>query len=295
MRDLQSSDILKLVSLAEKIEKGKTKPNLSGKILAALFFEPSTRTQLSFETAMKNLGGEVISVVGTASTSITKGETLADTAIVIAQYANAIVMRHSAEGSARYIADLINIPVINAGDGSNQHPSQSLLDVYSISKTQGRLDNLKIGLVGDLKYGRTVHSLIYAMASFKPTFYFVAPNSLKMPPHFTSELKKMGVKFREHEFIEDVIKDLDILYVTRIQRERFPEIQEYDRVKNIYMITAKMLEKVKPNLKILHPLPRVNEINKDVDETPYAYYFTQAKNGVFMREAILATLLGGKK
>lgn len=295
MRDLGKEDILKFMEIAKGIESKEIRPNLQGRLMAALFFEPSTRTHLSFETAMKRLGGEVISMSGTSNNSVSKGETLADTTMVISQYADIIVMRHFLEGAARYVADHVDIPVVNAGDGSNQHPTQSLLDVYSILKTQGRIDNLNIGLVGDLKYGRTVHSLVYAMSFFNPTFYFVSPDSLKMPDHFKEEFKNIGIKFSEHSNIEDIADKVDILYMTRIQKERFPDAQEYEKVKNVYILNKNMLEGVKENMKILHPLPRVNEITTDVDPSIHAYYFNQAKNGVFARQAILSLLLGEVK
>jgi len=293
MRDLGKEDILKFMELADAIETGKVKPDLRGKLMAALFFEPSTRTHLSFETAMKRLGGEVISMTGTANTSVSKGETLADTTKVISQYADIIVMRHPLEGAARYVAEVVDIPVVNAGDGANQHPTQSLLDVYTIMKTQNRLENLDICLVGDLKYGRTVHSLVYALSFFNPRFYFVSPENLRMPEHFLSDFEKRGIRYSEHNNIEEVVGKVDILYMTRIQRERFADLHEYEKVKNLYILNAAMLTNVKDNLKVLHPLPRVNEITTDVDTTKYAHYFEQTKNGVYVRQAILTSLLGG--
>ncbi|MGD9486699.1 MAG: aspartate carbamoyltransferase [Calditrichaceae bacterium] len=293
MRDLSKSEILDLIELAGRIESGKIRPDLSGKVMASLFYESSTRTQLSFDTAMKRLRGEVISMIGTKGTSVEKGESLADTVKIINQYADIIVMRHFIEGSARYITEHVTIPVVNAGDGANQHPTQSLLDMYSIKKTQKKLDNLKIALLGDLKYGRTVHSLVYALSDFKPEFYFISPPSLAMPAYIKKDLSDKKIVYHEGQAIEDVINPLDILYVTRIQRERFADPEEYEKVKNTYILKSAMLAKVKENLKILHPLPRVNEISVDVDTTPYAYYFQQAKNGVFMRQAILTKLLGG--
>jgi len=292
MRDLDNKDILRLIDIAEKIEKKELQPELKGRVMASLFFEPSTRTQLSFDTAMKRLGGEVISMSGTKGTSVEKGETLSDTVKIVNQYADIIVVRHPGEGAARYISEQVTIPVVNAGDGSNQHPSQSLLDLYSINKTQGALNDLTIALVGDLKYGRTVHSLVYALSSFKPKFYFVSPQVLEMPKYITDDLKKMDIEFNIADQVEEVVNDLDIMYVTRIQRERFADPADYERVKNAYIIRAKQLQDVKENFKILHPLPRVNEIHVDVDSLPSAYYFEQAGNGVFMRQSILTTLLG---
>ncbi len=292
MRDLDNKHILSLIERAEKIEKKEIAPDLKGRVMASLFFEPSTRTQLSFDTAMKRLGGEVIAMSGTKGTSVEKGETLSDTVKIVNQYSDIIVVRHPNEGAARYISEQVTIPVVNAGDGANQHPSQSLLDLYSINKTQGTLNDLTIALVGDLKYGRTVHSLVYALSSFKPKFHFISPKVLAMPKYITEDLKKMGIEFHIAEQVEDVVDALDIMYVTRIQKERFADPAEYERVKNAYIIRAKQLQNVKENFKILHPLPRVNEIHVDVDKLPSAYYFEQAGNGVFMRQSILSTLLG---
>jgi len=292
MRDLDNKHIIGLIDKAEKIEKKEIIPDLKGQVMASLFFEPSTRTQLSFDTAMKRMGGEVISMSGTKGTSVEKGETLSDTVKIVNQYADIIVVRHPNEGAARYISEQVTIPVVNAGDGSNQHPSQSLLDLYSITKTQGTLNDLSIALVGDLKYGRTVHSLVYALSSFKPRFHFISPKVLSMPDYILNDLSKMGIDYNMAEQVDDVVDDLDIMYVTRIQRERFADPQEYERVKNAYIIRAQQLQNVKESFKILHPLPRVNEIHVDVDKLPAAYYFEQAGNGVFMRQSILSTLLG---
>jgi len=292
MRDLDKDQILTLIDLAEKIEKKEKQPDMRGRVMASLFFEPSTRTQLSFDTAMKRLGGEVIKMSGTKGTSVEKGETLSDTVRIINQYSDIIVVRHPNEGAARYISEQVNIPVVNAGDGSNQHPSQSMLDLYSIYKTQGTLTDLTIALVGDLKYGRTVHSLVYALSTFSPKFIFISPESLAMPDYIKEELSRLGVNFKESENLDEVVNNLDIMYVTRIQKERFADLQDYERVKNAYIIRAAQLENVKKNFKILHPLPRVNEIHVDVDALPAAYYFQQAGNGVFMRQSILSTLLG---
>jgi len=295
MRDLNAEKILELVALAESLEKDPSQIDLARRVMAAMFYEASTRTRMSFESAMKRLGGEVIAMVGTSGTSVEKGETLADTAKVMARYSDIIVMRHPLEGAARYVSEQVNVPVVNAGDGANQHPTQSLLDLYTIKKAQGTLEGLKLALVGDLKYGRTVHSLAYALAPFSPEFYFVSPRSLCMPAHILKDLTKRGVKFTEKKKIERIVDEIDIMYVTRIQRERFPDREEYEKVKNAYIITADLLQNARDNLKVLHPLPRVNEITTDVDSTKYAYYFDQAENGVYMRQAILATLLGVAK
>ncbi len=292
MRDLSQQEILDLVSLAEEIETQRRKPDLNGKIMASLFYEPSTRTQLSFDTAMKRLGGEVISMHGTKGSSVEKGETLSDTVKIVSQYADIVVIRHYIEGAARYVSKQIDLPVVNAGDGSNQHPTQSMLDLYSINKTQGRLGDLRVGIVGDLRYGRTVHSLAHALTKFNAKLYFVAPPLLALPMFIEQELRDLGLDVWTGERVEEIIDEVDILYVTRIQRERFADPEEYEKVKDAYIINASMLKNVRKNMRILHPLPRVNEISEDVDNLPYAYYFTQARNGVYMRQAILTHLLG---
>ena len=295
MRDLSADKIVQLLELAASLEKDPSKIDLSRRVMAAMFYEASTRTRMSFESAMKRLGGEVIAMVGTSGTSVEKGETLADTAKIMARYSDIIVIRHPNEGAARYVSEQVDIPVVNAGDGANQHPTQSLLDLYTILKSQGTLEGLKLALVGDLKYGRTVHSLAYALAPFKPEFYFVSPKSLRMPGHILNDLTHKGISFREKTTIENIVSEIDIMYVTRIQRERFPDREEYEKVKNAYIINANLLKKARDNMKVLHPLPRVNEISTDVDSTKYAYYFDQAENGVYMRQAIITTLLGEAK
>ncbi|MCF7824896.1 MAG: aspartate carbamoyltransferase [Candidatus Marinimicrobia bacterium] len=295
IRDLNADEILQLLALAESLEKNPAQISLTRRVMAAIFYEASTRTRMSFESAMKRLGGEVIGMVGTSGTSVEKGETLADTTRILARYSDIIVIRHPLEGAAKYVSEQVNIPVVNAGDGANQHPSQSLLDLYTIKKAQGKLENLKLALIGDLKYGRTVHSLAYALAPFEPEFYFVSPKSLRMPSHILNDLSNMKVKFQEKEKLGKIVNEVDIMYVTRIQRERFPDREEYEKVKNAYIISADLLENAKDNMKVMHPLPRVNEITTDVDDTKYAYYFDQAENGVYMRQAILATLLGEAK
>ena len=285
-------DILRILENAAKFEANPNRKLLEGKVAATLFFEPSTRTRLSFETAINRLDGRVIGFTDASTTSSSKGETLKDTILMVSNYADLIIMRHHLEGAARYASEVTNIPVINAGDGANQHPSQTLLDLYSIQKTQGTLDNLTITLVGDLKYGRTVHSLIVGMSHFNPTFNFVAPNELKMPDEQKHFCDKHGIKYHEYtEFDESIIDETDILYMTRVQRERFTDMEEYERVKNVYILKNDMLKNSKDNLKILHPLPRVNEIAYDVDDNPKAYYFQQARNGVFTREAIICDVL----
>ena len=295
MRNLDIEVINELLERAADIEKGILKPDMNGKVMGALFFEPSTRTQLSFETAMKRLGGEVITMAGTKGTSVEKGETLADTVKIINQYTDIIVMRHPLEGAAKYVSEQVDIPVVNAGDGANQHPTQAMLDLYSVYKTQKSMKNLKICILGDLRYGRTAHSLVFAMGQFNPEFYFVAPDILKMPNYILKDLESNGIKYQESEQLENIINDLDILYVTRIQKERFTDPEEYEKVKSSYVISAELLKNVPENFKILHPLPRVDEIAVEVDELDCAYYFQQAKNGVFMRQAIISKLLGGEQ
>jgi aspartate carbamoyltransferase len=285
--------ILYLLEMAKQFENNPNRKILDGKVVATLFFEPSTRTRLSFETAVNRLGGRIIGFSDASTTSSSKGETLKDTIMMVSNYADLIIMRHHLEGAARYASEVAPIPIINAGDGANQHPSQTMLDLYSIQKTQGTLENLNIFLVGDLKYGRTVHSLLMAMRHFNPTFHFIAPDELKMPEEYKIYCNENNIKYVEHtDFTEDIIADADILYMTRVQRERFTDLMEYERVKNVYILRNKMLEKTRPNLRILHPLPRVNEIAYDVDDNEKAYYFQQARNGLFARQAIICDVLG---
>ena len=291
--NLTKEKILYMIEMAQEFEKHPNREILKGKVVATLFFEPSTRTRLSFETAANRLGARVIGFADPKITSGTKGETLKDTISMVANYADVIVMRHFIEGAAQYASEVTDVPIVNAGDGAHQHPSQCMLDLYSIYKTQGTLENLNIYLVGDLKYGRTVHSLIMAMRHFNPTFHFIAPTELSMPNEYKMYCNEHGIKYIEHtEFNEQVIADADIIYVTRVQKERFSDLMEYERVKNVYILKADMLDSAKPNMKILHPLPRVNEIAYDVDENPHAYYIQQAGNGLFAREAIFCDVLG---
>lgn len=291
--NLSREDIMHLLHQAEKFEREPNRTILSDKVVATLFFEPSTRTRLSFETAANRLGARVIGFTDPKVTSSTKGETLKDTIMMVSNYADVIVMRHYLEGAARYAAEISPVPVINAGDGANQHPTQTLLDLYSIYKTQGTLDNLHIYLVGDLKYGRTVHSLIMAMRHFSPTFHFIAPKELAMPEEYKIYCQNRNIPFvEEEEFNADIIANADILYMTRVQRERFTDLMEYERVKDVYILKASMLKDAKPTMKVLHPLPRVNEIAYDVDDDPHAYYFQQARNGLYARQAIICNTLG---
>ncbi len=291
--DINKSEILDLLETASFFEAHPDHKLLDGKVVATLFFEPSTRTRLSFETAVNRLGGRVIGFSDAGTTSTSKGETLKDTIKMVSNYVDLIIMRHFIEGAARYATEVTEVPVINAGDGANQHPSQTMLDLYSIYKTQGRLTDLTITLVGDLKYGRTVHSLIMAMQYFNPTFRFVACEELRMPEEYKQFCRDKGIKFTEEsDFSKEVIDSSDIIYMTRVQRERFTDLMEYERVKDRYSLHNSMLDTSKPNLKILHPLPRVNEIAQDVDDNPKAYYFQQAKNGLYTRQAIICRALG---
>lgn len=291
--DLSKEKIMYLIEMAQQFEKYPNRELLKGKVVATLFFEPSTRTRLSFETAANRLGARVIGFADPKVTSGMKGESLKDTILMVSNYADVIVMRHYIEGAARYASEIAPVPIVNAGDGAHQHPSQCMLDLYTIYQTQGTLDGLNIFLVGDLKYGRTVHSLIMAMRHFNPTFHFIAPEELAMPNEYKLYCKENGIKFVEHpDFDEKTIAEADLIYMTRVQKERFSDLMEYERVKNVYILKADMLEYAKPNLKILHPLPRVNEIAYDVDDTPYAYYIQQARNGLYAREAIICDVLG---
>ena len=291
--DLSKEKIMYLMNMAQAFEMHPNREILKGKVVATLFFEPSTRTRLSFETAANRLGARVIGFSDAKVTSATKGETLKDTILMVSNYADVIVMRHHIEGAAQYASEIAPVPIVNAGDGAHQHPSQCLLDLYSIYKTQGTLENLNIYLVGDLKYGRTVHSLIMAMRHFNPTFHFIAPEELAMPEEYKLYCKQHGIKYIEHtDFNEDVIAGADIISMTRVQKKSFSDLMEYERVKDVYILKNDMLGKAKENMKILHPLPRVNEIAYDVDENPHAYYIQQAQNGLYAREAILCDVLG---
>lgn len=290
--DISREEILDLIERARYFEENPNLKVLDGKVVATLFFEPSTRTRLSFETAVNRLGGRGIGFSDASTSSSAKGETLKDTIKMVSNYADLIVMRHHLEGAARYATEVTDVPVINAGDGSNQHPSQTMLDLYSISKTQGRLNDLTITMVGDLKYGRTVHSLLMAMRYFNPTFNFVACDELQMPAEYRRFCDRNGIRYSEHkDFSPEVINSSDILYMTRVQRERFTDIMEYEKVKNLYTLHNAMLADAKDNLKVLHPLPRINEISQDVDDNPKAYYFEQARNGLFARQAIICRAL----
>lgn len=293
IKTLNRDELLHLIEMAQEFEKYPNRELLKGRVVATLFYEPSTRTRLSFETAANRLGAKVIGFTDAKVSSVSKGETLKDTILMVSNYADAIVMRHYIEGAAQYASEIAPVPIINAGDGAHQHPSQCLLDLYTIYQTQGRLENLNIFLVGDLKYGRTVHSLIMAMRHFNPTFHFIAPKALAMPLEYKAYCKKHNIRYIEYEeFTPDIIANADILYMTRVQKERFSDLMEYEQVKNIYILRKDMLSKARDNMRILHPLPRVNEIAYDVDNDPHAYYIQQAKNGLFAREAIYCHCLG---
>lgn len=292
INDFSKEEILHILKVVKQIESKPKGSLLRGKILATLFFEPSTRTRLSFVSAMEQCGGTVIGFSNANVTSIQKGESLWDTIKVTEQYANAIVIRHPLEGSARLAAEAASIPVINGGDGSNQHPTQTMLDLYTMQKTKGKLEGLHVGFVGDLKYGRTVHSLVIALSHFNPTFYFIAPDELQISDSYTDELYQKKIKYFKTSDIKRFSGQLDVLYVTRIQKERFPDPLEYEKFKGIYRINEEFLKNVKKELKIMHPLPRVDEIDKSVDNTEHAAYFQQAANGIPVRKALLALVLG---
>lgn len=292
--DLTTAEITHILDMAEDFEKNPVQPLLQDKVVATLFFEPSTRTRLSFESAISRLSGKIIGFTDSSSSSVTKGETLNDTIRTVSNYSDLIVMRHPIEGSARYASEVAGIPVVNAGDGANQHPTQTLLDLYSIRKTQGKLDDLNIFLVGDLKYGRTVHSLLMAMSRWNTTFNFISPPELRMPNEYKMYLDNLGLKYYEHTDFTEIISKADIIYMTRVQKERFSDPMEYEKVKNVYVLRNSMLRNTRENMKVLHPLPRVNEIHMDVDQNDKAYYFEQALNGVYTRQAILCSLLGIK-
>jgi aspartate carbamoyltransferase catalytic subunit len=290
--DYTKEEQIRILDLAEKFEAKPVQNILNGYVVATLFFEPSTRTRLSFESAASRLGAHVVGFSEAGSSSVSKGESLNDTILIVSSYADIIVMRHPREGSARYASEVSPVPIINAGDGANQHPTQTLLDLYSIRKTQGKLDNLQIAFVGDLKYGRTVHSLVFALCNFNATFHLVSPEELKLPSYVKRRIKENQLDYFQYTDINEVIPRVDILYMTRIQKERFSDPIEYEKVRNAYILRNEMLQGAKQNMRVLHPLPRVNEIDTDVDNNPMAYYFNQAQNGVYVRQALLASILG---
>lgn len=292
IQDFTKDEILHILDVAKEFEINREQDFLKGKVIACLFFEPSTRTRLSFEAAVNRLGAKVIGFADNRNTSQSKGETLEDTIKIVSNYADMIIMRHPMAGAADIAASVASVPVVNAGDGINQHPSQTLLDLYAIERTQGKLEGLNINMVGDLKYGRAVHSLVDALSQFNPHFTFTAPEELGMPCKYIEMLDEKGIDYKKVNTIEEGVNDCDILYMTRVQQERFPDTADYLKVKDTYRLTASMLKDVKPTMKVLHPLPRVNEIATDVDDTPYAYYFQQAGGGMYIRMAIISYLLG---
>ena len=293
INDYDKEDILRTLKKAAEFKANPNRDLLKGKVCATLFFEPSTRTRLSFETAVNRLQGRIIGFSDANTSSSTKGESLKDTIMMVSNYADLIIMRHFLEGSARYASEISPVPFINAGDGSNQHPTQTLLDLFSIYETQGTLENLKITIVGDLKYGRAVHSLIQGLSHFHPSFNFVAPAELRIPDKYKKYCDNLGIPYEEFsDFSPESINTADILYMTRVQRARFTDLMEYEKVKNVYVLRNNMLKDSKENLKVLHPLPRVKEINQDVDDNPKAYYFQQAENGMYVRQTVICDLMG---
>ncbi len=292
INDFSKEEQIRILDIAEGFEKNPIQNILEKSVVATLFFEPSTRTRLSFESAASRLGAKVIGFSSSASSSVSKGETLKDTILTLSNYSDIIVMRHPIDGSARYASEVSPVPIINAGDGANQHPTQTLLDMYSIRKTQGTLDNLNIAFVGDLKYGRTVHSLSMALTQYNTTFHLVSPEELKLPSYVKRHIKQKNLAYHQYTDLSEAIPKADIIYMTRIQRERFSDPMDYEKVKNVYNLHNDMLKDAKDNMRVLHPLPRVNEIAEDVDVNPKAYYFQQALNGVYVRQALLASILG---
>ena len=292
INDYSKEEQLRVLEVAREFEANPVQTILKDHVIASLFFEPSTRTRLSFESAISRLGGKIVGFSEAANTSVKKGESLRDTILTIANYSDLIVMRNPVEGSARFASEISPVPIINAGDGSNQHPTQTLLDLYSIIKTQGTLDNLHVAFVGDLKYGRTVHSLVIALCNYNTTFHLVSPVELKLPSSVKMHIKEKNLTYHQYTQMEEVIPEVDILYMTRIQKERFSDPLEFERIKDSYNLHKDMLHTTKDNFRILHPMPRVNEIHINVDTDPRAYYFQQALNGVYVRQALLAIMLG---
>ena len=295
MNDMSKEEILEILEIAEKIENTSEEEKLNflkGKIIATLFFEPSTRTKMSFESAAFRLGAQVLQLPPLEQSSVKKGESFSDTIRMVESYSDVIVVRHPNDGAARLASTTSKKPVINAGDGANQQPSQTLLDVYTIKEEKGTLSNLSIAFVGDLKYGRTVHSLVKALTHFNPTIYFVSPKILQMPAYLIDDLDKNNIKYEILEDFRDCLDKIDVFYMTRIQKERFPDIEDYQKVKGVYVINKKnILGKCKEDMIILHPLPRVDEISTDLDETKHALYFKQAKNGIPVRQAMMMKVL----
>jgi aspartate carbamoyltransferase catalytic subunit len=292
INDYSKEEQLRVLEVAREFEANPVQTILKDHVIASLFFEPSTRTRLSFESAISRLGGKIVGFSEASNTSVKKGESLRDTILTIANYSDLIVMRNPIEGSARFASEISPVPIINAGDGSNQHPTQTLLDLYSIIKTQGTLDNLHVAFVGDLKYGRTVHSLVIALCNYNTTFHLVSPVELKLPSSVKMHIKEKNLAYYQYTQMDEVIPNVDTLYMTRIQKERFSDPLEFERIKDSYNLHKDMLHTTKDNFRILHPMPRVNEIHINVDTDPRAYYFQQALNGVYVRQALLAIMLG---
>jgi len=293
IKDFSREEIDHVLKAAETMEPLARKGSsmLKGKILATLFFEPSTRTRLSFESAMHKLGGTAIGFAEPKGTSVEKGENLADTVRVVENYADVLAVRHPLEGAARVAAEFASVPVINAGSGAEEHPTQALLDLYTMKKEKKSIDGLSIALVGDLRYGRTVHSLSYALSNYKVRLYLISPETLRMRREVLETVKgKMRVI--EKTALEEVVPELDVLYVTRIQKERFPDPAEYAKVRGVYKVDLNLLENAKKDMIILHPLPRVDEIAPEIDATPHARYFQQVWNGIVTRMALLALMMG---
>jgi aspartate carbamoyltransferase catalytic subunit len=294
--DLSREDILQILKVTARMESlvrtRRVVRLLADRLVAVIFLEPSTRTRLSFETAIQRLGARPITVADPKSSSAAKGESLTDTARTVEGYVDCIVIRQPETGGARRVADAVSIPVINGGDGSGQHPTQALLDLYTIRKEKGNLEGLTVAMVGDLKFGRTVHSLSYALAPFGPRYVYCSPPELRMPETVTRDVRSRGIPVSETADIREALNQADIVYMTRVQRERFEDPAQYERLKGSYILTRKLVEEAKPGLTVMHPLPRVDEIAQEVDTLPGAAYFRQAHNGVFLRMALLAMVLG---
>jgi len=294
INDYTKEEHIRILDLAKEFENNPVQNIMQHHVVASLFFEPSTRTRLSFESAVNRLGGKIVGFSEATNTSVKKGESLRDTILTVANYSDLIVMRNPIEGSARFASEISPVPIINAGDGANQHPTQTLLDLYSIQKTQGTLDNLHIAMVGDLKYGRTIHSLVIALCNFNTTFHLVSPPELKLPSSVKMHIKEKNLAYHQYTEMDEVLPRTDILYMTRIQQERFSDPLEYERIKNAFNLHQDMIADTKENFRVLHPLPRVKEININVDKSAKAYYFEQALNGVFVRQALITSILGIK-
>jgi aspartate carbamoyltransferase catalytic subunit len=292
IRDMDRSSLLRIIETAKEIKEGKHERCLEGKVLSTLFFEPSTRTRLSFESAMRRMGGGVIGFAGEDYTSVKKGESLSDTIRTVSGYCDAIVIRHPVEGAARLASEVATVPVINAGDGANQHPTQTFLDLFTMNEFWPDFGGISVGFLGDLKYGRTVHSLAYALSLFKTPMWFISPEILRMPDYLMHEINENGSRICEFEDLDQLDVRIDVLYVTRIQKERFGDMQEYAKVAGCYRVTKKVVETLGEHIRVMHPLPRVDEIAQEVDELDNALYFKQAHNGIPVRQAVLGLILG---